>query len=66
MTLLAGATGIGYAVGSSVAGRLVDADGYTAAFGVTVAATVLGLLLAVAGQRAWGRTADVPETVAVT
>jgi MFS family permease len=66
MTLLAGATGIGYAVGSSVAGRLVDADGYTAAFGVTVAATVLGLLLAVAGQRAWRRTADVPEPVSVT
>jgi MFS family permease len=65
MTLLAGATGIGYAVGSSVAGRLVDADGYSAAFGVTVAATVLGLLLAVAGQRAWARTATAPEPVTV-
>ncbi len=65
MTLLAGATGIGYAVGSSVAGQLVDADGYPAAFGVTVAATVLGLLLALAGQRAWRRTADAPEPVAV-
>jgi MFS family permease len=65
MTLLAGATGIGYAVGSSVAGRLIDADGYTAAFGVTVAATVLGLLLALAGQRAWRRTATAPEPVAV-
>jgi MFS family permease len=65
MTLLAGATGIGYAVGSSVAGRLIDADGYAAAFGVTVAATLLGLLLAVAGQRAWRRTADAPEPVTV-
>ncbi|HET6560299.1 MAG TPA: MFS transporter [Marmoricola sp.] len=64
MTLLAGATGIGYAVGSSVAGRLVDVDGYTAAFGVTVAATILGLLLAAIGQRAWQRTASAPEPVA--
>jgi MFS family permease len=51
MTLLAGATGIGYAVGSAVAGRLADQDGYTAAFGVTVGATALALALAVAGQR---------------
>ncbi|WP_193612069.1 MFS transporter [Nocardioides lijunqiniae] len=51
MTLLAGATGIGYAVGSAVAGRLADADGHTAAFGVTVTATALALVLAVAGQR---------------
>ncbi len=39
MTLLAGATGTGYALGSSLAGRLADAGGYTPAFGVTVAAT---------------------------
>ncbi|MDP2774655.1 MAG: MFS transporter, partial [Nocardioides sp.] len=51
MTLLAGATGIGYAVGSTVAGRLADADGHSAAFTVTVVATLLALLLAVAGQR---------------
>ena len=38
MTLLAGATGIGYAVGSAVAGRLADAHGHTGAFAVTVAA----------------------------
>jgi MFS family permease len=65
MTLLAGATGIGYAVGSSAAGRLADVDGYSAAFGVTVAATVLGLLLAVIAQRRWRRTAPTPEMVAV-
>jgi MFS family permease len=53
MTVLAGATGIGYAVGSTVAGRLADLDGYTAAFGVTVTATSLALVLAAAGQ---GRT----------
>jgi MFS family permease len=65
MTLLAGATGIGYAVGSSVAGRLVDLSGYTAAFGVTVTATALGLLLAAAGQRAWRATAVATEPVPV-
>ncbi len=49
MTLLAGATGIGYAVGSATAGRLADhvgAGGHTAAFAVTVTATVLALLVA--------------------
>jgi MFS family permease len=65
MTLLAGATGVGYAVGSSAAGRLADVAGYSAAFGVTVAATVLGLLLAAAAQRRWRRTAPTPELVAV-
>lgn len=46
MTLLAGATGIGYALGSAVAGRLADAAGYTAAFGVTVTAGAIALALA--------------------
>jgi len=45
MTLLASATGVGYAVGSSLAGRLADASGATAAFGVTIGATVLAVLL---------------------
>src|SRR5690606_12703938 len=42
MTLLAGATGIGYAAGSATAGRLADhvgAGGHTVAFAVTGAAT---------------------------
>ena len=43
MTLLASATGVGYALGSSLAGRLADAHGSTAAFGVTVGATVLAV-----------------------
>ncbi|RMI03520.1 MFS transporter [Cellulomonas triticagri] len=51
MTALASATGIGYALGSSLAGRLADASGHTAAFGVTVGATVVALLLAVTQQR---------------
>lgn len=46
MTLLAGATGIGYAFGSAVAGRLADAAGHTAAFGVTVTAGAVALALA--------------------
>lgn len=51
MTLLASATGLGYAVGSGTAGRLADAHGHTAAFAVTVTAMVLELLLVLAAQR---------------
>ena len=45
MTLLAAATGVGYALGSTIAGRLGDASGSTAAFSVTVGATVLAVTL---------------------
>ena len=45
MTMLASATGVGYALGSSLAGRLADTSGGTAAFGVTIGATVLAVLL---------------------
>jgi MFS family permease len=45
MTMLASATGVGYALGSSLAGRLADESGATAAFGVTVGATVLAVVL---------------------
>jgi predicted MFS family arabinose efflux permease len=51
LTLLAGATGIGYALGSSIAGRLGDAHGYTASFAVTVTVTALAALLAATSQR---------------
>lgn len=52
MTVLASATGIGYALGASVAGRLADATGtHTAAFGVTVTTTVLAAVLMVVSQR---------------
>lgn len=51
MTLLAGATGIGYAAGSSVAGRLADGGGHTPAFTVTVVAALLALLLSAASGR---------------
>ena len=50
MTLLAGATGIGYAVGSAVAGRLADVHGHTGAFAVTVTAAVAAAVLATAAQ----------------
>jgi MFS family permease len=46
-TLLAGATGIGYALGSALAGGLADLGGYRPAFAVTVTAGTVALLLAV-------------------
>jgi predicted MFS family arabinose efflux permease len=51
MTMLASATGLGYALGSSLAGRRADASGATAAFGVTVGATVLAVALMSTQQR---------------
>ena len=51
MTLLASATGLGYALGSSTAGRLADAHGHTAAFSVTVTTTLLATLLLAVSQR---------------
>lgn len=50
MTLLAAVTGVGYALGSAVAGRLADVHGHLGAFSVTVTAGALALLLALAGQ----------------
>ncbi|MET1062197.1 MAG: MFS transporter [Aeromicrobium sp.] len=52
MTMLAGATGIGYALGAALAGRLADADGHTAAFAVTVAAAGFAVLIALTANRA--------------
>ena len=51
MTTLASATGLGYALGSSLAGRLADTSGATAAFAVTVGATVLAAALMTTQQR---------------
>jgi MFS family permease len=50
MTVLASATGIGYAVGSGLAGRLADAHGANAAFAVTVGATVLAVAVMTSQQ----------------
>ena len=52
MTLLAGATGIGYALGASLAGRLADEAGHRPAFAVTVGAAGVALVLAAAANRA--------------
>lgn len=46
MTVLSGATGVGYAVGSSVGGRLADWGGHTPAYAVTVGAGVVATALA--------------------
>ncbi|MBC2934257.1 MFS transporter [Nocardioides sp. zg-1228] len=51
MTTLASATGLGYALGSSLAGRLADESGATAAFAITVGATVLAVALMSTQQR---------------
>ena len=51
MTVLASATGLGYAVGSGTAGRLADASGHTAAFAVTVTVMALELALVLTAQR---------------
>ena len=53
MTVLASATGVGYALGASVAGRVADATGsHTGAFAVTVTTTVVAtVLLAVSQHR---------------
>ena len=51
MTLLAAATGAGYAVGAAVAGRLADVGGHHPAFMVTVVATLIALTLALTGAR---------------
>ncbi|TSD68232.1 MFS transporter [Aeromicrobium piscarium] len=47
MTFLAAATGLGYATGAGIAGRLADAGGHQPAFGVTIAAAWGALLLAI-------------------
>ena len=68
MTLLAGATGIGYAVGSAVAGRLADEHGHTGAFAVTVTAAASAAVLAAASQPLLRRIGarDSPEAGAGT
>jgi MFS family permease len=51
MTMLASATGLGYAAGAAVAGRLADEHGYTAAFAVTVSAMLAAATLVTCAQR---------------
>lgn len=62
MTILAATTGLGYAVGSSLAGRLADWGGHQPAFVVPVAAGAVAMLLALAGARTLrGAQGAVPE-----
>lgn len=61
MTLLAGATGIGYALGAALAGRLADAQGHTAAFGVTIAAAGAAVVIAFAANGALKRAVPVDQ-----
>lgn len=51
MTLLAAATGLGYACGTTISGYFADEHGATGAFAVTVTACVLGAALAVGAHR---------------
>ena len=46
MTLLAAITGLGYAIGSSVAGRLADWGGFTPAYAVTLAGAAAAAVIA--------------------
>lgn len=59
MTLLAAATGLGYALGAAIAGRLADWGGHTPAFAVTVSAGALATLVSWSAGRVL-RGADVP------
>ncbi len=51
MTLLAGTTGLGYALGSAIAGRLADLGGHRPAYAVTVVAAVVAVALAWSARR---------------
>lgn len=61
MTMLAGATGIGYALGAALAGRLADANSHTEAFAVTVSAAALAVIIAMASNRALKRAVPVDQ-----
>ena len=62
MTVLASATGIGYALGSTVGGRLADQHGYTAAFAVTVTAMVGAVALVGLAQRSLHDALEVAQS----
>ena len=50
MTLLAAATGVGYALGAALAGSLGDARGHTAAFAVAVVGSAVAAALSTLAQ----------------
>lgn len=51
MTLLAAATGLGYALGAAIAGRLADSGGATPAFAVSVTACGLAIVVSLVAAR---------------
>ena len=51
MTVLAAATGLGYAVGAALAGRLADWGGHTPAYAVTVGAGAAAVLVSWGARR---------------
>lgn len=61
MTVLAAATGIGYAVGAALAGRLADWGGHGPAFHVTVAAGAVAALIAWGLRGVLRRAATIPS-----
>jgi MFS family permease len=61
MTMLAGATGIGYALGAALAGRLADANGHTAAFAVTVSAAAMAVVISLTSNRALRQAVPVDQ-----
>ncbi|WP_413450415.1 MFS transporter [Georgenia phoenicis] len=66
MMVLAAATSLGYALGSSTAGRLADVSGYTGAYTVTVAAGTVALLLSLVLRAALHRKRRELETAEPT
>jgi MFS family permease len=66
MTLLAGSTGLGYAIGSTIAGRLTDAFGYGAAFAVPVVAGAVATLLVACAYRGLRARAQGPDQETLT
>lgn len=62
MTMLAAATGLGYAIGAAIAGQLADWGGQTPAFGVTVAAGAIAVLVSWGGGRLLTGAADARDS----
>lgn len=58
MTMLAAATGLGYAIGAAIAGQLADWGGQTPAFAVTVAAGVIAVLVSWGARTVLHREVD--------
>lgn len=58
MTAMAAATGLGYSLGSTLAGRLADAGGFAPAYLVTIGGASLAAVIAASGHRVLRSAAD--------